>query len=278
VRPSEFYARIAELSEHGTPFTVATITDVKGSAPRGLGARMLVYADGSIEETVGGGTLEREVIAESLACLVSGDTCSRTYQLRAEGEHALGALCGGEVTVLFEPHGAGRVLLIVGAGHVGQKLCPLAAMLDHRVVVLDSRADTVTRERFPDAAELICDDPGRAAAVCDIGGRTSVVIVTHSAEHDERALRAVIDAPAAYVGMMGSRNKVGTIFDRLRRDGAPEGALARVRAPIGLDIGAETPAELALCIMAEIVAAEYGKLDGTPAAASRLEPAAEGEA
>jgi xanthine dehydrogenase accessory factor len=261
---------MAELSAHGTPFVLATVIDVHGSSPRGVGAKMLIIADGTTEETIGGGVLESEAIAEARACLASGGSYSRTYQLRPEGEHALGSLCGGEVTVFFEAHRPGRVLLIIGAGHVGQKLCSCASMLDFRVVVLDSRENVVTAERLPQADELICDDPARAAELCDIGERTSVVIVTHSAEHDEKALRAVVGTPAAFIGMIGSGAKVRTILARLRDEGVADELLDLVHAPIGLDIGAQTPAELALSIMAEIVAEQYGKIGGRmPAAVKR---------
>ena len=270
MKAGSLYARMAELSEHGTPFVLATVTDVKGSSPRGAGAKMLILADGTTEETIGGGALEGEAIAEARVCLASGTPRSQTYHLRPEGEGALGSLCGGDVTVFFEPHVPDRVLLVIGAGHIGQKLCSYASMLDHRVVVLDSRADMVTRERFPEAAGLVCGDPERAAELYDIDARTSVVILTHSAEHDEKALRSVIDSPAAYIGMIGSANKVLTIFARLRDEGVAGELLGRVHSPIGLDIGAETPAELAVSIMAEIVAEQYGRPGGRmPAAVKR---------
>jgi xanthine dehydrogenase accessory factor len=270
-----FYARIAELAEHGTPFVLATVTDVKGSSPRGVGAKMLILADGTTEETIGGGVLERESIAEARACLASGKSYARTYQLRPEGEHALGSLCGGDVTVFFEPHVQGRTLLVIGAGHIGQKLCLCASLLDYRVVVVDSRAEMVTPERFPEADRLVCGEPARTAELCAIEEGTSVVIVTHTAEHDEAALRAVIGSPAAYVGMIGSATKVRTIFARLRDDGVADELIDRVHAPIGLDIGAETPAELALCIMAEIVAEQYGKLGGRAPSAAKGQDAVE---
>lgn len=278
MRAGELYARMTELSEHGTPFVLATVVDVHGSSPRGVGAKMLILADGTTEETIGGGVLESEAIAEARACLASGESYSRTYQLRSEGERALGSLCGGDVTVFFEPHVADRTLLVIGAGHVGQRLSSCASMLDFRVVVLDSRKDVVTAERFPQADQLICDDPARAAELCDIGERTSVVIVTHSAEHDEQALRAVVGTPAAYIGMIGSGAKVRTILARLRDDGVAGERLDRVHAPIGLDIGAESPAELALCIMAEIVAEQYGRPGGRLRASSKGPVAADGSA
>jgi xanthine dehydrogenase accessory factor len=262
VRAAELYAKIAELSRQGTPFVVATITEVTGSSPRGVGTKMLVLGDGTTVETIGGGALEREVIADARACLASGVSKSKHYVLRVEGEHALGTLCGGEATVFLEVHAPDSTLLIVGAGHVGQKLCSCAKLLDYRVVVLDSREDLVTRERFPQADELICGDSARTAELFPITRSTHVVIVTHSHLHDKEALRSVVGSPAAYVGMMGSGTKVRTVFAQLKEEGVSATLLDRVHSPIGLDIGAETPAELALCIMAEIVAEIYGGTAG----------------
>jgi xanthine dehydrogenase accessory factor len=259
MKAAELYAKMAELARHGTPFVVATIIGTTGSSPRGMGTKMLVMGDGTTVETIGGGALERQVITDALGCLASGASRSERYELKPEGDRALGTLCGGEATVFFEVHAPDRVLLIVGAGHVGQKLCVCAHFLDFRVVVLDSREDMATRARFPEADQLICGDPALTAELFPIAHSTHIVIVTHGHLHDKEALRSVIGSPAAYIGMMGSATKVRTVFAQLAAEGVDPAQLARVHAPIGLDIGAETPAELALCIMAEIVADGYGK-------------------
>jgi xanthine dehydrogenase accessory factor len=272
MRAAEFYAKMAELTRQGVHFVLATITAAQGSSPRGVGAKMLILADGMTVETVGGGVLERQVVADALACLASGASRSETYQLRPDGEHALGALCGGEATVFLEVHAPDRTLVIVGAGHVGQRLYAFAKLLDYVVVVLDPREEMVSAERFPQADQLICGDPARVAELCAIGEGSHVVIVTHSHQHDAAALRAVVDSPAAYVGMIGSANKVRAIFAQLADDGVEPELLARVHSPIGLDIGAETPAELALCIMAEIVAESYGKLGASLASSVKKQP------
>jgi xanthine dehydrogenase accessory factor len=239
---------------------------------------MLVHPDGMIEGTVGGGLLEREAIAEGSRCLASGQTHSCTYELRADGERALGTLCGGEVTVLYEPHAPARRIVIVGGGHIGRELAALAATLDFGVTVLDARADMVARERFPEGVELVCADPADVTERCGVDERTSVVIVAPTADEDERALRATIDSRAGYLGMIGSTRKIQAVYERLKLDGVSEEALARVHAPIGLDIGAETPAELALCIMAEIVAVERGKLGDAGPAVKRPAASADPEA
>jgi xanthine dehydrogenase accessory factor len=269
MREAGLYAKVAELSGRGARFVVATITDVQGSSPREVGTKMLVMRDGSTVETIGGGVLEKRVVEDALACLAAGISRSEHYELREQGDNALGALCGGEATVFFEVHAPDKTLLIVGAGHVGRALCRFAALLDYRVVVLDPREDMVSAERFPQADERICGDPARTAELFAIDEDTHVVIVTHGHAHDQAALRSVVDSPAASIGMIGSLNKVRTVFERLRKEGVAPGLLERVHSPIGLDIGAQTPAELALCIMAEIVADGYGKL----APRTRIPPA-----
>jgi xanthine dehydrogenase accessory factor len=268
MRAEGLYEQVAELTRQGARFVVATITDVKGSSPRDVGTKMLILGDGTIVETIGGGVLEKQVVADALDCLAKGVSRSERYELRDQGEHALGALCGGEATVFFDVHTPDRTLLIVGAGHVGQALCRFGALLEYRVVVLDAREDMVTPERFPQADRRICGDPARTAELFDIDEDTSVVIVTHGHVHDKAALRSVIASTAGYIGMIGSRNKVRTVFAQLGEEGVSPELLDRVHSPIGLDIGAETPAELALCIMAEVVAAGYDKLPPRAAAAA----------
>ncbi len=259
---AELYARVAELTRQGESFVMATVTHVDGSSPRGVGTKMLVLKDGATVDTIGGGPLERQVVADASECLVSGVSRTETYGLTTEGKRALGSLCGGEVTVFLDVHAPAHTLLIVGAGHVGHALARCAELLDYRLVVLDSREDMVTREHFPTVQRLVCGEPAQTAELVAIDETTHVVIVTHSHKVDKDALRAVLGSAAASIGMMGSAKKVRTIFSELRDEGVAPALLEQVHSPIGLDIGAETPAELALSIMAEIVAVRHGRAGG----------------
>lgn len=258
MRAADLYEAVAELTRRGTPFVLATVTEVRGSSPRGVGAKMVVLEDGDTIETVGGGPLEERVIADALDCLASGSSRSEVYGLREKGERALGTICGGEVSIFLEAQLPERTVLCVGGGHVGRAVAACAASLDFRVAVLDSREEMLNAQSFPKAALLILGEPADTAALFPLTGSTSVVIVTHSHRLDEAALRAVVGSPAGYVGMIGSTAKVRTIKERLQGQGVQAEALARVHAPVGLDIGAETPAEIALSIMAEIVACDRG--------------------
>lgn len=259
---ADLYEQMARLAREGEAFVTATIIGVEGSTPRHLGAKMLVLRNGETVDTIGGGPLERQVVSDAMAGLADGTSRVERYGLREEGERALGALCGGDVTVFLEVHAPEHTLLIIGAGHVGLALAHAAEPLGYRVVVLDPREELLTRERFPSANELVCGDPALAPAAIPVDASTHVVLVSHSHVQDKEALRAVVASDAASIGMMGSTRKVQRIFSELREEGVPDAALARVRAPIGLDIGAETPAELALSILGEIVADRHGRAGG----------------
>ena len=215
MRQSDFYETMAELARRGSPFVLATITATSGSSPRKVGTKMLVLEDGTVVETIGGGVLEKQVVADALSCLAAGESRTQHYELRQSGEHALGALCGGEATVFLEAHATQRTLLIIGAGHVGARLATLGKLLDYRVVVLDARAEMVDAERLPAADELVCGDPARTGELVAITADTHIVIVTHDHENDREALRAVIESPAAYIGLMGSAAKVRKLHDQL---------------------------------------------------------------
>jgi xanthine dehydrogenase accessory factor len=255
----DLYREMARLAEEGVPFVLATVVEAVGSTPRKAGAKMLVLADGTTVDTIGGGKIELQVIEDARTALGRGVSRVAEYELRQTGEHALGMVCGGETRVFLEVNVPVSTLLVVGGGHIGQKLCPMAKLLDFRVVVLDSRPEILTAERFPDADELVVGHPAEAASLVRLDERTHVVIVTHGHLHDKDALRAVVESPVAYIGMIGSRSKVRTVFDELAAEGVAPEALARVRSPVGLDLGGQTPGEISLAILAQIVALRHGR-------------------
>ncbi len=283
----ELLAKIAELAKAGTPFVVATVVKTAGSTPRGAGAKMIILADGSGTGTVGGGKLELQVTSDALAALAQGESRLVEYKLRpdrpgpdegqgkapaaAEGRAGetliLGMLCGGDAEVFLEVYGQSNRLLIIGGGHIGQKLAELAKVLDFRVTVVDERPQMLTKERFPAADELLCLGPSEAPGHVSVRPDTAIVIVTHGHVHDKAALAAVVASPAGYIGMIGSKSKVRAVIGELRAEGVEPSLLDRVHAPIGLDLGGQKPAEIALSIMAEIVAAQYGRSGGPMKAA-----------
>lgn len=237
------------------PVVVATIVRDSGSVPRRAGAKMLIYPDGSTLGSVGGGTFEVLVRRDALAALHAGQSRALSYSFNPKGvaEDAFGAICGGRAEVFLEVVMPPDRLLIVGGGHCGKALVEAASLLDFSIVIADDRAEFARAEDFPfpgvetlhvstDYHELPTPD-----------AQTYVVLVSKGFITDEAALRRVIDSPSAYLGMIGSANKRQHVFDKLRADGVAEELLARVHCPIGLEIAAETPAEIAVSILAEII-------------------------
>lgn len=256
------FEKAAELSASNTPFAIATIVSSSGSTPRGK-AKMIVLADGTSYGTVGGGIVEARVIEESKKAIDFDRPVMLDYTLdHSPGERSLDMECGGSMSVYVEVFGAKPRLLIAGGGHVGLAIARLAAGLGYRIAVVDDRPDFVTGERFPMAQELyVMPDMEKALAAAPSDRRTCAIIATHAS--DEHALRAFVGRDLAYLGFLGSRRKVRVLLDKARDDGVPEELLARVRAPIGLDLGAETPEEIAVSVMAEIMAALAGR-DAAP--------------
>jgi xanthine dehydrogenase accessory factor len=229
--------------ENRRPVALATVVEAQGASPARPGFKLLVRPDGTWLGNVGGGGLEARIRQAAQEALAAGQPCFLHYSLRDEGPDAIGMLCGGEVTVFVEPYLPKPVLLIVGGGHIGRPLAELGQIVGYEVQVVDVRPERADRPQL--APETITAD-------------TYAVLITEDHVTDEQALRTVLATPAAYIGMIGSRRKVGAIVARLRADGFTAEQLARVRAPIGLDLGGREPAEIALAILAEVELVSHG--------------------
>ena len=210
---------------------------------------MLVRADGSIVGTIGGGQLEHQVIAGALEVIATGTARRVHVHLTRD----LGMCCGGEVEVYVEPLEVKHPCSVFGAGHVAHATVPLLTQLGFAVSVIDERQELATAERFPGADIQVVDDPADWAAELPEDPSQFILIVTHDHALDQRLVEALIGRPFAWLGLIGSRSKVAKFMIRLRAQGVPEAQLARLSAPVGLDIGAETPAEIAVSIAAEVV-------------------------
>ncbi len=254
----QFYRALVESIEQNEPAAVATIVKTVGSSPRSAGAKMLVRADGSIVGSVGGGEMEARVIQAGLEAIRDGRTRYLDMTLSNE-ERGDPLICGGEMEIFVEPLLQAPTLVIAGAGHIGAACAELGKFLGFRVVLVDDRADLLGDGKIAAADERRVGDMAQELRALDITPRTYVVLVTRSHLEDAAVLGAVIDRPAAYIGMLGSKRRVLTVFDLLRQKGIAEEVLARVHAPIGLPIGAETPQEIAISILAEIVQARRDK-------------------
>lgn len=341
---SHLYEEITTELKADRPVVMATVVNRRGSAPRGMGARMIIRADGSISGTIGGGLLEGQSMDEAARVFETGSASLLEFDLMGEGAEAAGMICGGAVDVFLEffhsgdhqaidqlerlitlsrrsrqamvaleltpgpargrrliweasareeppavdwpgvitdyrqridgagvprprnldgwyvePVQAAPTVYIFGGGHVSAQIAPLAAMVDFKVVVIDDRAEFASAERFPLAEEVIAAPYEEAVAGLDLGPWAYVVIVTRGHAWDLQVLRMLLSQPTAYLGMIGSRRKRNAIYQAILKSGYTEDDLARVYSPIGLDIAAETPEEIAVSIVAELIKVRAGE-------------------
>jgi xanthine dehydrogenase accessory factor len=250
----------------GETVALVTIVRAQGSTPQRVGAKMLVYADGRTVGTIGGGCYESEAFWKARDAIASGKHALVRFDLNDDIAGESGLVCGGQMDVFIEPLAPSPHLYIAGGGHVSLCLARAAAEVGFRIHVVDEREKYANAERFPDADEVVVDSIPGWLEQAAFAPPAYVAIVTRGHQHDMAALRAVATRDLRYVGLIGSRAKVTRIFDALREEGLPADALRRVHAPIGLDLGAVTPAEIAVSIVAELVAVRHGKLDAGAAA------------
>jgi xanthine dehydrogenase accessory factor len=239
---------ILELLERGQNGALATVIKTTGSTPQVPGARLLLRADGSTVGTVGGGAIEQRVLEGLHRVRASGKAASMACDLARE----LGMCCGGSMELFLEPVQAAPRLTIFGAGHVAQPTARFARDVGFEVVVVDERDELNVEPRFPGCRRQICDVPTALRQLAP-GGRDYLLIVTHDHHLDGEALRLALRSEARYIGLVGSRRKVLRLIERVvAREGSVD--LRRLFAPVGISVGAVTPAEIAVSIVAELVA------------------------
>jgi xanthine dehydrogenase accessory factor len=243
-----------ELLSSGQRGALATVVRISGSTPQQAGARLLLREDGSTVGTVGGGAIEKFVM-EALERALS---CGEPELLTRDLTHDLGMCCGGRMEVFVEPLQPTPRLWLLGAGHVARPTAVLARSVGFEVLVVDEREELNTAERFPEC-QLRLEDPSDALRRETLGARDWVLIVTHDHQLDERALELAAGQEARYVGLVGSRRKVFRLVERVLAKRQGDVPVERVFAPVGLDIGAVTPEEIAVSIVAELVALRRGR-------------------
>jgi xanthine dehydrogenase accessory factor len=242
----------------GEPAALVTVVSTRGSTPQKAGARMLVRGDGRIVGTIGGGCLEAEMTRRARQAIVDRRAELASYDLTPQEAGEDGLVCGGRMQVFIEPIEGTPVLCLFGAGHVAQPLSRMARACGFRVEVADDRAKFANAERFPDADLLVVDDFPGAATRMTLGPNTYAVVVTRGHQGDAVALEAVLQHDLRFVGLLGSRTKIVHIFAALAERGVSRERLATVHAPLGLKIGSQTPAEIAVSILAEMIAVRRG--------------------
>ena len=306
----ELLHEILRRTRAGERVALCTIVGARGSTPQQRGARMIVTADARTVGTLGGGCVEAEVRKTAIELLSRGESKLLEFRLDHDYGWDDGLICGGIMDIhvhcvapgqekefadaldalkqrrrvpmriayeqagerreFVDEIGPGPRLVIAGAGHVAQAVAEMASKLDVRVTVIDDRADYASEARFPSAEQRVVGEIDEELRRCGIDDNTYVVIVTRGHNRDGQALAAVIDSPARYVGLIGSKRKIKTIFDDLHAAGVPLEKLTRVHAPIGYEIGAVTVPEIAVSICAELVAVKRG-FEGKPARPMKID-------
>jgi len=246
------YNEIQASLKRGERVSIATVVKTVGAAPCGVGSKMLVRADGTTAGSFSGPKTDSQVAQEALQAIREGHSYLAHVHLDADQGEAVGS-CGATLEIFFEVLRPEPRLIIAGAGYVAQALARLATTLDFRIVVVDDRRDLADPIVFGDKVQLTFGDIPQTIRELEPDESSWIVIVTRGHHLDKDALRAAIETNAAYVGMIGSPSKVKHIFKDLLKEGISGERLAQVHAPIGLDLGAETPDEIALSIAAEMV-------------------------
>lgn len=266
----DVFRALAQVREARLLAVLATVVEAVGSTPQDPGAKLLVTADGRQAGTVGGGAFEARVLAEARALLAStGAVATRLLALNLTTE--LGMCCGGTMQVFLERVALPARLVVLGAGHIAQPLVELAGRVGFATTVIDGREAWADAARFPTAGQVVCDDPEAAVSELLLDPDTAVVVVTHHHPLDQALVRALAGSRAGFFGLVGSESKRSKFLMRLRAQGLAEETLARLRSPLGVEIGAVTPEEIALSIVAELVAWRRGAAidDGVPLRAKR---------
>lgn len=246
------YQALAELQEKSEPAVLCTVVRSQGSTPRRTGSKMLIFSDGSTAGTIGGGELENRVVEAGLRSLIDGKPRLLEYDMSdpAKGDPGV---CGGHMEVFVDPVLPRTTIVVIGAGHVGQAVAHLAKWLGFRVVVSDDRTEFCNLTTVPDADELyplkMSELPGHLL----ITPTTYFVLTTRNVDIDVEGLPSILATPAGYIGVIGSKRRWKTTYDELRKKGVEVESLSKVQSPMGLEINAETPEEIAISILAEII-------------------------
>lgn len=252
------FRRIAELIREGKRFAVATIIDVEESSPRLSGTRMVIFPDGKIEGTIGGGALEKKVVEDALILMKEGGSKKLVYDLggRGKGLH-LDMACSGKVEVFIETFKKNMTLFIFGAGHIGKKLAQLCGILGLTHWVIDNREEYARKELFPDATGVLYSDFAESFRHLPIDERSYIIIVTYGHQYDGVCLEEALKTKAVYIGMIGSRSKVKGLLNSLRAKGI-DADDPRIYAPVGLHLGDSSPEQISISILAEILKINSG--------------------
>jgi xanthine dehydrogenase accessory factor len=258
----DLYSEIVRLRQVGQKCALATIVQVNGSIPSYQSAKILVREDGSMEGTIGGGCVEAEVWQAARDVMDTEKPRTMNFSLGQDAAYDNGLICGGQLNVYIEPILPQPAVVIFGAGHISKSLARVANMAGFAVKVVDNREQFANAERFPEADEVVAEEYEDVFPKLGIGASTYVIIVTRGHRDDMRVLRMAVDTDARYIAMIGSRRKVLGVLKELEAEGVARTSLERIHAPMGLEIGAITPEEIAVSVCAEMIAVRRNAAPG----------------
>ncbi|MCX6624366.1 MAG: XdhC/CoxI family protein [Acidobacteria bacterium] len=250
----DVYEELVRLRRAGRKCALATIVDVRGSIPSYASAKILVREDGSMIGTIGGGCVEAEVWTAAREVMESGKPKRLTFNLGQDAAYDNGLICGGQLDVYVEPVIPLPAAFIFGAGHISKSLAQVARMAGFLVTVIDDREQFASRERFPDAEQVLAGEYETLFPKLEVNENSYLIVVTRGHRDDLRVLRWAVSTRACYIAMIGSKRKVIGVVKELEKEGIPRSAFEQIHAPMGLDIGAVTPEEIAISVAAEMIA------------------------
>ncbi len=249
----DIYEEIVRIQNNGYICALASIVRVKGSTPRPEGSKMLIRHDGTIMGSVGGGCLEASVWEAAMNVIHEESPKVMDFDLTGQKDTPEGLICGGIMQLLIEPILPKSTVYVLGAGHIGFAVSKIAKTVGLQVIVVDDRPAYANAERFPDADKIYTEDPSCMISNLNINKASYLVIACRGHLEDQETLKESLKTTARYIGMVGSKKKVKTIFSNLNKQGISDDVLTRVHAPIGIQMATDTPEEIAISIVAEIV-------------------------
>jgi xanthine dehydrogenase accessory factor len=250
----DIYEELVRLRNLGQKCALATIVEVRGSIPSYESAKLLVREDGSMAGTIGGGCVEAEVWNAAREVIATEKPKHLSFNLGQDAAYDNGLICGGQLDVFVEPVLPVPRAFIFGAGHISKSLSKVAALAGFNTVIVDNRETFANRDRFPEAGEVYAEEYEEVFPRLPITENSYVIIVTRGHRDDMRVLKLAIATPARYISMIGSKRKVINVIRELEKEGIPRDAFERIYAPMGLDIGAISPEEIAISVAAEMIA------------------------
>ena len=250
----DIFDEIVRLRKLGQKCAVATIVQVNGSIPSYESAKMVVREDGSMLGTIGGGCVEAEVWNAAREVIANERPKQMKFSLGQDAAYDNGLICGGQLEVFIEPVVPSPKAFIFGAGHISKSLSKVANLAGFASVIVDNRETYANQDRFPEAEQVLAEEYTEVFPKLDIRDTSYIIIVTRGHRDDMLVLQWAVNTPARYIAMIGSRRKVISVIKELEREGLPHGAFERIHAPMGFEIGAITPEEIAVSVVAEMIA------------------------